>query len=167
VINFGESDATVTLDGAPNLFNPTWDERRDEPPFTWQRARVGRQAGSSKLGASVFEVPAGSATFPLHVHWVNEELIVVLQGRLTLQSADAESDLGPGDIVACPAGPQGGHRLDNRGDEPARVLVVSTMISTEMNTYPGTDRFWARTYAPGEDAPVGALDVRGSLDELH
>lgn len=63
---------------AVNVFDPDWDAERAEEPYRWRRARVGRQAGCEALGASVFELPPGAATFPLHAHRANEELIVVL-----------------------------------------------------------------------------------------
>ena len=30
----------------PNLFEPDWDASRDETPFKWRRARLGRQTGA-------------------------------------------------------------------------------------------------------------------------
>lgn len=77
-------------DPVPNLLQPDWDAEQDRPPFTWRRARLGRQAGSEKLGASLFEVPPGASTFPFHVHTANEELLVVVEGRPTLRTSDDE-----------------------------------------------------------------------------
>jgi uncharacterized cupin superfamily protein len=132
-----------------NVFDPDFDAEQDEPPFTWRRARLGRQAGSEELGASLFELAPGASSFPLHVHHANEEMIVVLSGRPTLRSIDAERELRPGELVACPAGRRGAHRIDNRGGEPARFLVVSTMNAPEVNEYPDTGKVWVRDYAPG------------------
>ena len=39
-------------------------------------------------------------------------------------------------MIACSVGPRGGHRIDNRTDEPTRFLVVSTMNAPEVNDYP-------------------------------
>src|SRR3954452_4896650 len=110
-----------------NVFEPSFDAEQDRPPFTWRRARLGRQAGAEALGASLFELAPGAASFPLHEHHANEEMIVVLAGGATLRSIDGEPDLSPGHLVACPAPRPGAHRIDNRGAEPARLLVVSTM----------------------------------------
>jgi uncharacterized cupin superfamily protein len=144
----------------PNIFEPDWDASRDEPPFRWQRAWIGRQAGSRDIGASLFELPPGGATFPLHAHYANEELIVVLAGRPSLTGPDGElRELAAGDVVACPAGREGAHRLDNRGDEPARVLIVSTMRSPEINEMLEDGTFWVRDYAPGLPPEEGSLDV--------
>jgi uncharacterized cupin superfamily protein len=148
----------------PNLFDPEWDASRDEPPFQWRRARLGRQAGSRQLGASLFELPPGAASFELHVHHANEELIVVVAGRPTLRTLESERELEPGEVVACPTGRQGAHRLDNNTDQPARVLIVSTMIAPELNEFPDTGEAWGRNYAPGADPGPDAVNLRGQPD---
>jgi uncharacterized cupin superfamily protein len=86
----------------PNAINPEWDGEQERPPFTWRRARLGRQAGSERLGASLYELPPGSSSFSLHVHHANEELIVVLSGRPTLRTLEGQRELDPGEVVACP-----------------------------------------------------------------
>jgi uncharacterized cupin superfamily protein len=135
----------------PNLFEPEWDAEQEEPPFRWRRARVGRQAGSERLGASLYELPAGASSFPLHLHHANEELLVVLAGRPTLRTLEGERELEAGEVVAFPTGRRGAHRLDNRSGEPARVLFVSTMLAPEVSEYPDSGKVWARTYPPGGD----------------
>ena len=74
---------------------------------------------------------------------------MVIAGRPTLRTIDSERELAPGEVVACPVGKRGAHRLDNRSEEPARVLVVSTMRAPEINEYPDSGKVWARTYPPG------------------
>jgi uncharacterized cupin superfamily protein len=147
-----------------NVFEPEWDAERDDPPFRWRRARLGRQAGARDLGASLFEVPPGGATFPLHAHFANEELLVVLSGRPTLTTTGGERELAPGELVAFPAGEDGAHRLDNRSEEPVRVLIVSTMRAPEINRMYETGQFWLRDYVPGTDPPDDGLDVWTSPD---
>ena len=141
----------------PNVFEPRWDAEQERSPFRWKRARIGRQAGSQKLGASLYELPAGASSWPLHIHHANEELIVVLAGRPTLRTLEGERQMEPGEVVACPAGRRGGHRLENRTSETARVLVVSTMIAPELNEYPDSGKLWGRSSAPG--AQPGPDDV--------
>jgi uncharacterized cupin superfamily protein len=145
--------------GVPNVFEPDWDAQQDRPPFTWRRALLGRQAGGEKLGASLFELPPGASSFPLHVHHANEELIVVLAGRPTLRALGSERTLEPGEVVACPAGRRGAHRLDNRSAEPVRVLVVSTMLAPELNEYPDSGKLWARNYAPGSEPGADSVEL--------
>jgi len=142
-----------------NIHDPHFDAERDTPPYRWRRARIGRQAGARELGASLFELESGAATFPLHAHFANEELIVVLDGRPTLQTRDDIRELAPGEVVACPAGRAGTHRLSNESTERVRVLIVSTMKAPDINEFPETGELWVRDYVPGTDPPDGALDV--------
>ena len=119
-----------------NVFDPQWDEEQDRPPFSWRRARLGRQAGGRSLGGSLFELPPESSSFPLHVHHANEEVLIVLVGRPTLRTLDVERELDEGELVACVAGRTGAHRIDNRSDASVRLLVISTMLAPEVNEYP-------------------------------
>ena len=149
-----------------NVFEPEWDAAQDRPPFTWRRARLGRQAGSERLGASLYELPPGASSFPLHVHHANEELLVVLAGRPTLRTLEGERELSPGEVVAFPVGRRGAHRVDNRGDEAARVLLVSTMRSPEVAEYPDSGKVMARSHPPGAPAPAeDGLDLVTRADE--
>jgi uncharacterized cupin superfamily protein len=142
-----------------NVYEPDWDVERDEPPYRWRRARIGRQTGARQLGASLFEVPPGATTFPLHIHHANEEMLVVVAGRPTLETLSETRQLVAGEVVACPAGRDGAHRLTNDTDEPVRVLIVSTMHAPDINEFPETGEFWVRDYVPGTDPPDGALDL--------
>ncbi len=143
----------------PNIYDPHFDADRDEPPYRWRRARIGRQAGAKDLGASLFEVEPGASTFPLHAHFANEEMLVVVEGRPTLETRDGTRTLEPGEVVAFRAGREGTHRVANDTEERVRVLILSTMRAPDINEFPETGEFWVRDYVPGTDPPVGALDV--------
>lgn len=148
-----------------NVFDPHWDADQDRPPFTWQRARLGTQAGSRALGASLYELPAGASSFPLHIHHANEEMLVVLAGRPTLRTLSEERQLEEGELIACLPGRDGAHRIDNRTGQPVRLLILSTMIAPEINEYPDSGKVWARTYAPGASPSEDAVDVLVRADE--
>ena len=150
----------------PNIYEPDYDVEHDGAPYIWKRARLGRAAGSEKLGASLFALPPGSATFPLHAHLHNEELLVVIAGTPTLRTLDAsERTLAPGDVVAFPAGRDGAHELRNDSADAVSLLIVSTMVAPEINLFPDTNELWVRDYVPGTDAPDGAFDVRAPLPD--
>jgi uncharacterized cupin superfamily protein len=133
----------------PNLFDPEFDADQERPGFSYRRARLGRQAGAEMLGASLFEIPPGEATFPYHVHTANEELLIVIEGRPSLRTPSGWRELELGEVVAFPLGDPGAHQIQNRSEAPARVLVVSTMIAPEVNLYPDSGKLMAATRAPG------------------
>ncbi len=97
----------------------TWPPER--PGFRWRRKRV----AGDHLGASLYALPAGQATFPYHYELGNDELLVVVAGRPTLRSPDGERELEPGDCLHFPSGEAGAHQVINRSEDEARVLLVS------------------------------------------
>jgi uncharacterized cupin superfamily protein len=151
----------------PNLFHPAWDAERDDGPFRWRRAFLGRQAGSQQLGASLFALAPGGATFPLHAHLSNEELVLVLAGRPTLVESGGERELAEGEVVAFPAGRAGAHRLENRTRSEVRLVLVSTMRAPEVNLMLEDETVWVRDYVPGTEPPAEAIDFRAPLPDAR
>ncbi len=149
-----------------NFLHPEWDAERDQDGFRWRRAFLARQAGARQLGASLFSVPPGGATFPLHAHLHNEELLLVLAGRPTLLGRDDERELAEGEVVAFPAGPSGAHRIENRTDAEVRLVLVSTMLAPEVNLMLEDGTAWVRDYVPGTEPSPDAVDFRMPVDGL-
>jgi uncharacterized cupin superfamily protein len=118
---------------------------------------LGRALGGELLGASLYELPPGQATWPYHWHWGNEELLIVVAGKPTLRTPDGERDLQAADVVLFRRGPEGAHAVSNRGHAPARVLIVSTMIHPEIGEYPDSGKILVAAGAPPiprKDAPL-------------
>lgn len=86
----------------PNISEPVFDEPREHPGFRCLRARLSRQAGSERLGLSLWELPPGESAYPYHHHLAEEELVVVLQGRPRLRTPDEWRELQEGEVVAFP-----------------------------------------------------------------
>jgi uncharacterized cupin superfamily protein len=108
----------------PNVFaDSPWDF---EAELARIRGRgIAERAGARELGATVYELAPGAADFFLHAHSVDEELFVVLSGRLTLRTQDDDRELQPGDVVARPPEGNEADTLANLSGETARVLAVS------------------------------------------
>jgi uncharacterized cupin superfamily protein len=130
-----------------NIYRPDFDEPRDRDGFRAQRARIGRQVGTRDLGASLWEIPPGEAAYPYHYHLAEEELIVVLKGRLRLRTPEGWTQLEEGDVVSFRAGEEGGHQIVNDGAEPARVLAVSTQ-KPDVVIYPDSGKLGAFERVP-------------------
>ena len=99
-------------------------------------ASVTKPGGAELLGATVYELEPGGRWADLHVHYANEEMIVVLSGTPTLHTLGGSRELVPGEVMVCRRGRSGAHRLENASSESARVLIVSTMLMPEVVEYP-------------------------------
>ena len=133
---------------SPSVFEPEF-ERHERLGFTYRRARIGRHAATERLGASLYEIPPGQATFPYHWHSANEELMIVLEGRPSLRTPEGWRELEPGEVVSFPRGPDGAHQLHNRSEATARLLIVSEMNAPEVCGYPDSGKLSAATRPPG------------------
>ena len=132
-----------------NIYEPQLEPAEARAGFDHRRAQVGKQAGSDRLGAGLYEIAPGNATFPYHYHLGNEELLIVIQGRPHLRTPDGWRQLEEGEVVAFPVGERGAHQVANRTDQPVRVLMVSEMRSPEITLYPDSGKVGAREHAPG------------------
>jgi uncharacterized cupin superfamily protein len=147
----------------PNFLAPEWETPAESPVKGF---RLGAAAGASELGATLYELPAGSAVSPYHLHYGNEELLIVLSGRPLLRSPDGTRPLEPGAVIAFPRGPDGAHRVANpEGAEPARVLLISTMNVPDVAVHLSTGALLAMTELGGGKVFRAGTDV-GVLDAL-
>jgi uncharacterized cupin superfamily protein len=102
-------------------------------------ARVAGRAGAEHLGASVYELQPGEE-MPFHYHVQREELLIVLEGRLSLRSATGWEELPEGEVVAFPRGERGVHGYRNDNDVPVRLLMISEMNAPNISVYPDTNQ---------------------------
>ncbi len=132
-----------------NLFDPEFDKTQDQEGFKTRRALLGKQAGTKRLGASLFEIEPGNAAFPLHYHLGNEEMLIVVAGTPTLRTAEGERELAEGEIVSFPVGEEGAHQVVNRTDGPVRILMLSEMIAPDIVVRPESGKISAFGRPPG------------------
>ncbi|MEM4780153.1 MAG: cupin domain-containing protein [Halalkalicoccus sp.] len=98
--------------------------------------RLGREAGSERLGCTLEEIDPGGQPARYHYHSGNEEALYVLDGEGTLRTPDGEFDVGRDDYVAFPVGERGAHAIENTGESILRCLFVSTMDDADTVVYP-------------------------------
>ena len=152
----GRASNWFTLTGVADVFEPEWQFESGRRPFLYRVAGIGAQAGTERLGASLYEIDPGGQISPLHVHHANEELIIVISGRPTLRTADASRALSVGAVVACPVGKRGAHTVENKTDERVRVLIISTMVYPDVIEHLDSGMIVVLTTPPDE---MGVDDI--------
>ena len=118
--------------GDDNIWTDEWDEGED---WSGGGAKAKRLPRGEQLGASVYELGPGNFCV-YHFHHAAEELLVVLDGELTMQTEQGERLVQRGEVVIFPVGPVGAHGFRNDGGEPCRYLMASTRPSPEVVEYP-------------------------------
>jgi uncharacterized cupin superfamily protein len=109
----------------PNLNDLDFDDVREHDGFDVRRARLGLQTGLTRVGASLWEVPPGQAAYPYHFHLTEDELLILLEGTLSLRTPDGWRELEQGEVVGFPVGERGAHEVVNRTDATVRFLAIS------------------------------------------
>ena len=133
-----------------NVYDAEFEFEADDPAgYRGGAVRVARALGAHDLAVNAFELPAGESLCPYHYEYV-EEWLLILEGELILRDPEGEHQLRRGDIVAFPAGPEGAHKVTNRGSETARFLMFSSGREPAVSVYPDSDKIgvWPGT---GED----------------
>jgi uncharacterized cupin superfamily protein len=148
-----------------NIADPSFRYDSDDPEgFRAGLFRFGTQLGAKDTGTSVYELPPEQSICPYHYEYGEEEWALVLQGRPTLRTPDGTEQLQQFDVVFFPMGPAGAHQIRNDTDEPARVLMWSTVVVPTATAYPDSDKVGIWTGVKEEDVMV----VRSSnVDYYH
>ena len=124
-----------------NLFAAEVEYDENDPDgYRAGMARFGPLIGATMVGGSVYELPIGQSICPYHYEYGNEEWLIVLEGRPTLRHPEGEDELGPGDVVCFPEGPDGAHKLTNQADARVRLLMLSTKSEPSVAVYPDSDK---------------------------
>jgi uncharacterized cupin superfamily protein len=84
--------------------------------------------GLTQFGAYLDTLDPGAWSSQRHWHSAEDEFIYLLSGTATLRDDAGMTDLFPGDAVCWPHGQPNGHHLTNRGDVPARWLIVGSSL---------------------------------------
>jgi uncharacterized cupin superfamily protein len=121
-----------------NTAQPEYDDT-DPEGYRAGQLKVAPLIGGTTMAGGYYEVPPGQANCPYHYE-SDEEWLLVLEGRLTVRHPEGEDELEAGDLVCFPAGPAGAHKLTNNGDEPVRMLIVSTANLPAVAVYPDSDK---------------------------
>jgi uncharacterized cupin superfamily protein len=138
-----------------------WESENDRDGFRHRVTRVGKRLGAQRLGAGLYELVPGEKTWPYHFTYGSEEWLLVVSGRPTLRTPEGERELARGDGVVFREGPEGAHQLINRGQEPARLLILSSQGDLAVVHYPDSGKigYWARS-----DGRRGLLAGEPELD---
>jgi uncharacterized cupin superfamily protein len=109
---------------------------------------VGALAGGRELNVKLYEIPGGQSLCPYHYEYV-EEWLLVLDGTPWLRQPDGERELERGELVCFAAGPAGAHKLTNRTQRSARLLMLSSAREPAVAVYPDSDKIgvWPGTEA--------------------
>ena len=120
--------------------------------------------GLTQFGAYLDTLAPGAWSSHRHWHSAEDEFLYLLSGTATLRDDHGMTDLFPGDAIAWRHGDPNAHHLTNRGDVPARWLIIGSRCAGDVCTYPDDGRrqinsatTWAIKAADGTPLQHGDL----------
>jgi uncharacterized cupin superfamily protein len=148
-----------------SLHDLRFDETSHGDRYAARISPVAALLGAKKLGYRVVELPPGKRAWPLHHHYVNEELFIVLAGSGSFRLGQQVIAVTAGDVLAAPAGgPETAHQFINDAHAPLRYLAISTMETPDVMGYPESGRFAVFVgSAPGGPGAARSFEHVGRL----
>lgn len=90
---------------------------------------------------SVYELPPQKAAYPYHYHHKNEETFYILSGVGLLRTPEGEREVGAGELLFFPAGPEGAHKLTNLSETENLVYIDFDVVhDIDIAVYPDSDK---------------------------
>ena len=116
--------------------------------FAARLGQIGPKIGARKLGCRLIVLPPGKAVWPLHAHYVNEEMFIVLDGTGCLRLGDDRHPIRAGDVIAMPPEPEMPHQIVNDGNSDLRYLAISTMEEPDIVACPDSGKIGIMAGSP-------------------
>jgi uncharacterized cupin superfamily protein len=115
-----------------NIWTDEWDEGED---WSGGGGNAKRLPSAERLGATVYELGPNNFV-PYHFHHASEEMLVVLDGEMTMKTEEGERLVRRGEVVIFPVGPAGAHGFRADGNGRCRYLMASSGQAPEVAEYP-------------------------------
>ena len=140
----------------------------DEGPTFWMLDLPGCAKATAEQTGGVFSLieavcPVGYAT-PLHIHYLEDEAVYVLEGRLTFFLGGRQETARAGSYVYQPRGIAHGFRV--HGEAPARILALSVPAGTEQPCLLDSGAASLAGWAPLELETLADLAARHKIEVL-
>jgi len=128
----------------------------DRPRVGRARRELGRAAGAQISSLNWVRVSPGRLAHPEQCHSLEEKLFVILSGSGAMLLGDEELPVGPGHVIACPAGTGVAHTFRADGGEELTFLAYGNREPGDLCYFPRSGKVALRGL--GLVARVEAVD---------
>ncbi len=101
--------------------------------------RAGAELDAQETAVKLYEIASGESLCPYHYEYV-EEWMLVLAGEVVVRTPEGEHAAPAGSLARFPAGRSGAHKVTNRAEQPACVLMFSSSREPAVAVYPDSDK---------------------------
>ena len=110
-----------------------------------QKYEVASPNEGNQTVVAFYKIPPGKSNYPFHYHTTNEEVFYIISGSGALETHDTTHPIKAGDIIVCPAGKGGAHKITNTSKTENLVyLDVDTNKTPDIAYYPHSNKLGMR-----------------------
>lgn len=109
-------------------------------PYEFYRYEAAKTNGPGSCLAAVYLLPPGKSNYPYHCHMANTETFYIISGSGILKTPSGEREISAGDLIVCPAGKAGAHKITNTSDKPLKYIDVDADVSPDVIYYPDSNK---------------------------
>lgn len=108
---------------------------------------LGDPFGLTQFGVNRVTLNPGTQSGLRHWHSLEDELLYMLAGQVTLSVGDQTFLLRPGMCIGFKAGDRNAHLVRNEGSDVAHYLMIGSRLPGDVSFYPDDDLAWFETEA--------------------
>ena len=144
-----------TSENADGLFEPfsleqvPWEEYSHGERFGVSFRSIGDYGGGTRVGVSMEVLSPGKQAYPMHLHMLEEEHLLILEGKATLRLGERSFELSAGSCACFHAGQKAAHALINASDEPCRYLIIGERNPHDVVVFTDSGRVSVRLMGEG------------------
>lgn len=113
----------------------------EHEPYEYYKYEVTTRNQANRCYVAVYKIPPLKANYPYHYHLKNEEVFYVISGSGIVETPNGNRRISAGDIIVCPPGERGAHKIINTSENEFLVyLDVDTIESPEVVHYPDSGK---------------------------
>jgi len=118
---------------------------RHEVTDNQQKYEVSSPNEGNQTVAAFYTIPPGKSNYPFHYHTTNEEVFYIISGSGILETFEKTYEISSGDIIVCPVGKNGAHKITNISETENLVyLDVDTNNTPDIAYYPHSNKIGIR-----------------------
>jgi len=142
-----------------NLYDVELEHDPEPEGYGAAYRRIGPLVEAEETNLNVILLEPGQAVCPYHYEYA-EEWLLVLDGEVAVRTPEGEEPAVRGDAVCFPAGPDGAHKVVNRSESAARIVMFSTSRRPSIAVYPDSDKIGVFPPNPDDRAMLRREDGR-------
>ena len=110
-----------------------------------EKYEVASPSEGNQTVVAFYTLPPGKSNYPFHYHTTNEEVFYVISGSGILETFDEKISISAGDVIVCPVGKNGAHKITNNTETENLVyLDVDTNNTPDIAYYPHSNKIGIR-----------------------